>query len=891
MKRHSSSALVVLSVIAALLAIPTSASALLNLAPDDTWGANDRVTTILQVGSTTFLGGMFTGLETDAGVVQTRNHLAAVDASGNPTSFDPNVNGNVFNMAVSPDLTRLYVVGTFTKVGTTARKRVAAFNLTTSPPSLTTWNPPSPNAAVRAVFVTNDAVYLGGNFTKLGTSVRSRLAAVSPATGAILPWAPTADNLVRDMTLTAGRMYLGGNFNSINGGANKRLSAVDPDPTKANPPTLATYHPGYPVLDMEASGSQIFVAGGGGGGRALAVTAATGAKQWEKKTDGNVQGVGAQGSRAFFGGHFFKYDGVNVTQIVSVDRNTGNLFTDWLPYSNGFLGVFAIHGSGSMLYLGGDFDHAGVQGNAGHQLHFARFTDPNTTSANLGVTLGDAPDPVNLGSNLTYTAQISNAGPDNATSVGLTDVLPASVTFVSASAACTYVSVTSTVSCSLGSIANGANASVTITVKPGSAGSLQNSVTVGGAESDPNTANNSATATTTVNSVGGADLHVTGSSPEPVNTSAAFAYSIQVLNEGPNAASSVSLSDVLPGNAAFGGSSTTQGSCNGSGPVNCSLGTINSGQTVTVTINVTAPGSPMTLTNQATASSSTFDPDSADNAATTYTTVRTPSADTTPPQQQSMLMLDQDGDGFVDRVVVTFSENLATCPAPCTAGWVLTDIPSGGTLASVTTSANKATLTIAEPSNPDPANADTSVGLFKIALATPNAIQDAAGNHASFAAAAPSDGAGPVPIAVNKTQAPGGTNGLPESGDIIRIEWSEVLSSGSFPGTTTVTISDPAGSGNDQLSVPGLFTGTMNLGSDGYVTSDGASAVWAGSTMNLGPDQDAIVLKLGPSCSGAGCASLGVVGSVTVTYTAPASITDPAGNPAGGSFTKMFTVF
>jgi uncharacterized repeat protein (TIGR01451 family) len=891
MRRARATLSLVLAMLAALLCIPTPAFALLNIAPDDTWGANGRVNAILQVGSTTFLGGSFTALEDDAGTLQTRNDLASVDASGNPTSFNPSLDGEVFNMAVSPDGKLLYAAGAFTKVGTQNHKRIAAFDLTTSPPSLISWKPPSPNAAVRAVVATADGVYIGGNFTNMGGVARTRLAALSPATGALLPWAPTADNLVRDMALAGGRMYAGGNFGAINGASNNRLVSLDPDVTKANPPVLSSYHPGYPVLDMEASGSQLFAAGGGGGGRALAVTSATGARQWEKKADGNVQAVGVQGNRAFFGGHFFKYDGIAVTQIVSVDRNTGVLFTDWLPYSNGFLGVFGIHGSGSMLYLGGDFDHAGVTGTAGHQPHFARFTDPNTSAADLGVTLSDAPDPVALGSNLTYTAQVSNSGPDNATSVGLTDVLPASATFVSASAGCTYVGATSTVSCSLGSIANGASASVSITVKPGTAGTLQNTVSVSGAQSDPVPGNNDATATTTVNSAGGADIHVTGSAPDPVNTSAGFAYTIQVLNQGPNTATVVTLSDVLPANAAFGSASTTQGSCNGSGPVNCSLGSIAASQTVTVTINVTAPSSPMTLTNQATGSTTAVDADSADNVATTYTTVRTPSGDTTAPQRQSMEMRDQDGDGFVDRVVVTFNETLAECPAPCAFGWVLSNVPSGGTLSSVSTSGSTATVTIAEPPNPTPADADTFVGLFRVTLATPNGIQDAAGNHPSFSNVAPADKAGPIPIAVNKSQAPGGTNGLAQSGDVVRVEWSEVISGSSFPATTTVTIADPAGSGNDGLTVGGLFIGTMNLGSDGYVTADAQSASWSGSTMTLGPNDDAIVLKLGTACSGSGCSTLAVVGTVTVTYVAPNSITDAASNAASGSFVKTFTMF
>src|SRR5262249_43520165 len=57
---------------------------------------------------------------------------------------------------------------------------------------------------------------------------------------------------------------------------------------------------------------------------------------------------------------------------------------------------------------------------------------------------------------------------------------------------------TATVTCNLGTIANGAHATVTIVVRPTAAGSPTNSATVAGAEQDPTPDNNSATATTTV---------------------------------------------------------------------------------------------------------------------------------------------------------------------------------------------------------------------------------------------------------------------------------------------------------------------------------------------------------------------------------------------------------
>ena len=87
-------------------------------------------------------------------------------------------------------------------------------------------------------------------------------------------------------------------------------------------------------------------------------------------------------------------------------------------------------------------------------------------SADLSVDKSDSPDPVAEGDELIYTITISNSGPDAAQAVTLTDVLPESVTFNSAEASQGSCTGTTTVTCNLGSIANGAFATVTITVTP-----------------------------------------------------------------------------------------------------------------------------------------------------------------------------------------------------------------------------------------------------------------------------------------------------------------------------------------------------------------------------------------------------------------------------------------
>src|SRR4029453_11605536 len=52
-------------------------------------------------------------------------------------------------------------------------------------------------------------------------------------------------------------------------------------------------------------------------------------------------------------------------------------------------------------------------------------------TADLSVSKVDSPDPVVAGSNITYTISVTNAGPDAASNVSLSDTTPAGPTSVS----------------------------------------------------------------------------------------------------------------------------------------------------------------------------------------------------------------------------------------------------------------------------------------------------------------------------------------------------------------------------------------------------------------------------------------------------------------------------
>jgi uncharacterized repeat protein (TIGR01451 family) len=145
-----------------------------------------------------------------------------------------------------------------------------------------------------------------------------------------------------------------------------------------------------------------------------------------------------------------------------------------------------------------------VVGLAGAGIGSAAKPAAKAGSADLSIAKTDGPDPVGVGSPLTYTLQVQNRGPDIATGVNVTDQLPKEVDFVSVTTTtgqCTRKD--RKVSCLLGTlnaptINYGTPPTVTLTVIPRKVGTLTNTAAVASDQKDPVAANDKATATTSV---------------------------------------------------------------------------------------------------------------------------------------------------------------------------------------------------------------------------------------------------------------------------------------------------------------------------------------------------------------------------------------------------------
>jgi hypothetical protein len=267
------------------------------------------------------------------------------------------------------------------------------------------------------------------------------------------------------------------------------------------------------------------------------------------------------------------------------------------------------------------------------------------------------------------------------------------------------------------------------------------------------------------------------------------------------------------------------------------------------------------------------------------------SADMTPATLTSLEMFDANANGRVDRVVAGFSAPIS-CPAPCTAPWTLSSVPSGGSLSSVSISGSQAVLYLNEGGGA----ADTAGGSFTVSLASSaSGIRDAQGNRSSFGATAPADRASPLPVALTESNV-GATDGAMESGDRLTITFSEALASSSVPASVTVTERDPAGSGNDTLTIVGVANGARSTGSDGYIKNDNTSNSFSPSTTSLSGGQKVLTVTVAGSCSPASgansCANNIKAGGPGILVFVPAStLADVAGNGAIGTVSASFRLF
>lgn len=197
-----------------------------------------------------------------------------------------------------------------------------------------------------------------------------------------------------------------------------------------------------------------------------------------------------------------------------------------------------------------------------------------------------------VGEPYTYTLDVSNNGPSDASGVIVTDTIPVSSTFVSATSVCPYDG--SVVTCTVGNLPNGASDTFTVTVRVNDdvrhGAFIVNSAEVSADDSDPSPSNNTWSVSTQV--TGKADLSIDKSDDgSDARAGDVYTYTVRVTNLGPSDARNVVITDTLPAHSSF--ERATGATCSNASISVCEFGMLTNGTTeyfsITVKFDADAP--------------------------------------------------------------------------------------------------------------------------------------------------------------------------------------------------------------------------------------------------------------------------------------------------------------
>jgi uncharacterized repeat protein (TIGR01451 family) len=200
-----------------------------------------------------------------------------------------------------------------------------------------------------------------------------------------------------------------------------------------------------------------------------------------------------------------------------------------------------------------------------------------------------APANVAAGAPIAYTLAVSNAGPDSATGVSVSDVLQTGHTAITASGTGWTCNVNIlTVTCTAATLATGAAPSITINANAPVTPQTFTNVANVTSSNDPVPGNNSGSAIVTVDP-SQANLGLTSTEPAaPLSPGTPFTFDFTISNGGPATASNVVFTAPIPATLTYNSATPDAGTCTfAAGTVTCNVGNILNGATLHVLLNLT----------------------------------------------------------------------------------------------------------------------------------------------------------------------------------------------------------------------------------------------------------------------------------------------------------------
>jgi len=206
-------------------------------------------------------------------------------------------------------------------------------------------------------------------------------------------------------------------------------------------------------------------------------------------------------------------------------------------------------------------------------------------AADLAITKSaEAPSSVDVGRNVTFDLHVQNHGPSNATGVTVSDTLPLSLSYVSSgpiSPALTGQTLTWAIG-SLG-VSSDNTSDFTVTTRIDQPGTITNTASVAGDQTDQDLTNNTSAITVTGLA---ADLAIAKSvvGPSTVLKGTDVVFSLVATNHGPNDAHGVVVTDVLPSGLSFVSQDAGGNAIYAQSQSTWTIGTLDAGASVPLTL-------------------------------------------------------------------------------------------------------------------------------------------------------------------------------------------------------------------------------------------------------------------------------------------------------------------
>lgn len=342
-----------------------------------TWTTDGLVSSVVTIGSTTYLSGAFTYVGPPTG-----SALFVDPADGEPTAAHLDVAGFVLASA-GDGHGGVYLSGYLQAVDGVPVRTDAIVHVTAdgsvdpgfhSPEFTSSVGDPFTDALLRV----GDRLYVGGGFDHVGGAAHASLVALDATTGSALDAnldARSGADLgeVAALALTpAGHVIVGGTFTTLGGKTRGYLADIGVDGTVSDM-NFANQFPDQPVYAVATTADWVYIGGafnqvGQSTGGRLRRYHADGTLDltWKPSAiDGAVLDIAPTAGRVYFAGPFASAENTQRHSTAAVSSSGTGVLTAWNPDVGGGPGgaaarVYTVLVRGGEVYLGGRFTKVGA---------------------------------------------------------------------------------------------------------------------------------------------------------------------------------------------------------------------------------------------------------------------------------------------------------------------------------------------------------------------------------------------------------------------------------------------------------------------------------------------------------------------------------------------------